>query len=79
MIAADESTADVTGTVLDASGAVIPGATVTLRQSAPRTIRTTVSNAAGRFALAALPVGSYRVEISSPGFFTLFANFSVKA
>jgi hypothetical protein len=73
------STADVTGTVLDASGAVIPWATVTLRQSAPRTIRTTVSNAAGRFALAALPVGSYRLEISSPGFLTLFANFSVRA
>ncbi|HZD78227.1 MAG TPA: MG2 domain-containing protein [Acidobacteriaceae bacterium] len=72
-------TANVTGTVLDAGGAVIPGATVTLRQSSPQTIRTAVSNAAGRFTLAALPAGSYRVEISAPGFRALFANIVIKA
>jgi hypothetical protein len=72
-------TADVTGTVLDASGAVISGATVTLRQSSLRTTRSTLTNAEGRFTLTALPAGSYRTEISSPGFLTLFANFSVKA
>jgi hypothetical protein len=53
-------TANVTVAVLDASGALIPGANVTLSQPSPRTIRTTVSNAAGRFTLAALPAGSYR-------------------
>jgi hypothetical protein len=72
-------TADVTGTVLDASGAVISGATVTLRQSSLRTTRSTLTNAEGQFTLAALPAGSYRTEISSPGFLTLFANFSAKA
>ena len=63
--------AEVSGKVLDPTGAVVPGATITLRQISTANTRTTHAAADGRFNLAALPPGSYRVEVSSPGFFDL--------
>ncbi|MFL6306018.1 MAG: MG2 domain-containing protein, partial [Candidatus Sulfotelmatobacter sp.] len=72
-------TANVTGTVIDVSGAIIPGATVTLRHLSSRATRTTLTNGAGRFTLAALPTGSYRAEFSAPGFLSLFGNLTVQA
>lgn len=60
----------ITGTVTDASGAVIPNATVVAinPNTGVRETRKTDSN--GRFSIN-LPTGQYRVEISSPGFNTL--------
>jgi len=63
--------AEVSGTVLDTSGAVVPGATITLHQISTANTRITHAAADGRFVLAALPPGGYRVEVSSPGFFDL--------
>jgi hypothetical protein len=60
--------AEVTGSVEDASGAVVPGATITLRQLATHDTRTAHSNAQGQFTLSGMPAGRYRIDVSSPGF-----------
>jgi A-macroglobulin TED domain/Alpha-2-macroglobulin family/MG2 domain/Carboxypeptidase regulatory-like domain/A-macroglobulin receptor binding domain/Alpha-2-macroglobulin bait region domain len=70
--------AEVSGTVLDPTGAVVPGATITLHQISTGDTRTAHAAADGRFVLAALPTGGYRVEISSPGFFDLSSGFTLK-
>ena len=60
--------AEITGTVLDMTGAAVPGTAVTAREISTGAERRTKSNAAGEFGLASLPPGSYRVELASPGF-----------
>lgn len=61
-------TGTVQGTVADPSGAVVPGAIVTAVQTATgvRTVRETTS--AGVYVLAALPPGTYTVEVTATGF-----------
>ena len=60
--------ATVNGTVYDATGAVIPGANVTLTQDASRETRVTVTNAEGYFAFPALLTGIYSLHIDAKGF-----------
>ena len=60
--------AEISGSVIDASGAVIPDATVRLGQSNRPGSRRTKTDAGGMFTLAALPPGSYEIEVSAPGF-----------
>ncbi|MGC2298314.1 MAG: MG2 domain-containing protein, partial [Acidobacteriaceae bacterium] len=60
--------AEITGTVNDASGAVIPQAVVTLQQIGQGAPRKTTTNAEGQFSVAALPVGKYDVRVTAPGF-----------
>ncbi len=59
--------AAIAGAVTDRTGAVIPGATVTVRTAEPNP-RTTKADAAGNFSFAGLSVGHYEVRIESPGF-----------
>ena len=70
--------AEVTGTVLDQTGATIPDATITLHQIDPANTRTAHSNATGQFYLAGLPSGRYRVEISALGFQSISREVSVQ-
>ena len=70
--------AEVSGTVVDASGAVVPGAMITLRQPFTATARITHAGADGQFALSALPPGRYRVEVSSTGFLNLSNEFTLQ-
>jgi hypothetical protein len=58
----------LSGTVYDASDAVVPNATVVLRDEATNATRETVSNGSGFFSLSAIQPGSYAVTISKPGF-----------
>jgi uncharacterized protein YfaS (alpha-2-macroglobulin family) len=60
--------AQVVGSVTDSSGAVIAGATVTLRQARKTDRRTAVTDASGAFTLVGLPASSYEIEISARGF-----------
>ena len=57
----------IRGRVQDASGAIVLGATVTAVNEARNETRSTTSGNAGAFALAELPPGEWRVEISAPG------------
>jgi hypothetical protein len=60
--------ATINGTVLDAAGAVIPGATVTVSNEATGQSRDTVTNGEGYFAFPALLTGSYALKIEAKGF-----------
>jgi len=58
----------LSGTVYDASNAVVPNAKAVLTDEATNTTRETVSNNGGFFSLSAIQPGSYKVAISAPGF-----------
>ena len=57
----------VTGTVVDQSQAIVPGATVLLQDEASGALRRTVSNTQGFFSITAIPAGTYTVTIESTG------------
>ncbi len=61
--AAAQDTGIVTGTVVDASGQVLPGATVALTNEATRDARTMVTNERGDFTFRAVPPGIYTVTV----------------
>src|SRR5579871_6873613 len=65
-----QATAQVSGTVRDASGAVLPGVQVTATQTDTGNARTAVTNDTGFYVLPSLPLGPYKVEASLPGFKT---------
>ncbi len=62
------NTATLSGTVTDSSGAVIPGATLTLENPATGLIRTEKSDQAGRFSFSFVPIGSYELSADQAGF-----------
>jgi hypothetical protein len=62
------STAQISGTVRDVSGGVLPGADVTAIHVNTGARRSVVTNETGAFALTNLPIGPYRLEVSLPGF-----------
>ena len=63
-----QSTAVLQGTVTDAKGAVLPNATVTAKNRSTSSERTTQTDSEGNYQFAALPVGSYTVEVKAQGF-----------
>lgn len=67
---AQTATGQINGTLTDASGAVIPGAKVTLSSDQTGLTRETESNATGDFVFPLLPVGVYSVTAETPGFQT---------
>ena len=60
----------ITGTVTDSSGAAIPGATVTVTNTATRGTRNTTTNAEGLYTFPAVPPGSYELKVELQGFKT---------
>ena len=60
--------ADVSGTVSDASGGVLKGASISLTQIDTGLVRDTTTGADGRFAVAGLPIGAYRLRVAARGF-----------
>jgi len=62
-----QSTATLRGTVTDSTGAVVAGASVLVQNQATGVENTTKTNEAGNYALPALPVGSYRVQVRANG------------
>src|SRR6266481_1486400 len=65
-----QSTAQLTGTVKDQSGAVLPVVEVTATQTATGSSRSVVTDETGSYVLTNLPVGPYRLEAALPGFRT---------
>lgn len=60
----------ITGTVRDTSGAVVPGAAITLTNQGTNVTTHTKSNAAGQYTLPYLQQGAYTVSVSASGFAT---------
>jgi len=65
-----QSTAQLSGTVRDQSGAVLPGVEVKATQTATGLERSVLTNATGSYILPNLPVGPYKLEASLTGFRT---------
>jgi hypothetical protein len=59
---------DLTGVVQDTTGAVIPGAAVTLTNVDTGAVRTDESNGAGEYSFNSLAPGSYKLEVAKAGF-----------
>ncbi len=70
-IIAQTSRGTVSGIVSDPTGAVIPGATVTLTGTGTGVTRTTTSNDEGFYRFDAVDLGSYSVDIAATGFGTV--------
>ncbi|GGA69648.1 hypothetical protein GCM10011507_21480 [Edaphobacter acidisoli] len=58
----------IVGTVHDATGAVVPGATVTVTSIATGAVSTRTTNESGDYEVPALRVGQYNVVVTHPGF-----------
>ena len=65
---AQAGTGTLTGRIVDAQGASIPGALVTVTEEATGAVRTTTSDVEGGFRLSGLPAGRYTVEVTLGGF-----------
>jgi iron complex outermembrane recepter protein len=60
--------APLEGTVADSKGGFIPKATVVVRNEANGRTKSADADASGHFSITGLPVGSYIVDVSAPGF-----------
>lgn len=58
----------ITGTVTDATGALVPGAVITIVSVETNMRRAFVSKSDGRYTSGPLPIGQYRVEAEKAGF-----------
>src|SRR5205807_3914649 len=58
----------ITGQITDSSGAAVPDAAVTLKNTSTAAVRRTVSTASGDYTFPSLPPGTYGVEAEKPGF-----------
>lgn len=60
----------ISGTVLDSSGALIAKATVKATQTDTGFTRVAITDPSGSYVLSSLPIGPYRIEVSASGFKT---------
>jgi Carboxypeptidase regulatory-like domain/TonB dependent receptor len=67
---AQSTTADITGTVTDSTGAILPHATVTLTNLGTKETRTAVSTDAGDYTFTLLNPGAYSITVTEDGFKT---------
>jgi len=67
---AQTATSRITGTVSDASGALVPGAMVTVRNEATGVAYTQPTTEAGLYGFSSLPVGTYTITVALAGFKT---------
>jgi hypothetical protein len=61
-------TARIKGTVTDPTGAVVPKAPVTVTNTQTGVVSTTTSNSSGDYIFATLPIGTYNISVTAPGF-----------
>jgi hypothetical protein len=65
---AQQLTGSISGTVKDTSGAVVPGADITVTKEGSGEVRRTVSNAEGYFTVASLFAGTFTLGVQAQGF-----------
>lgn len=68
LLRAQVATASVNGTVKDTSGALVPGASVVLRNVATNVQQSTVTNDAGNYVLVNIVPGRYTLKVTKQGF-----------
>ena len=69
-VSAQTSLATLRGKVTDEQGGVLPGVTVTARQTDTNLARSGVTNETGQFYLPSLPAGTYELTVELTGFST---------
>jgi hypothetical protein len=67
---AADTTAELTGTVKDSSGAVISNATLTLVNSATQSTQTATAHGDGSYVFSGLVIGTYQLRVQATGFST---------
>jgi hypothetical protein len=67
-LAAQSNTSALSGTVVDASGAMIPGADINIANTASGTTKSTKAKSKGDFSFEQLPPGTYEVKVKAAGF-----------
>ena len=65
---AQDVTASITGVVHDASGAVVPGATVRALNTGTNAEFTATTNTEGQYTIRTMPVGEYKLSVEATGF-----------
>lgn len=68
---AQEFRGTISGAITDPTGAVVPGATVEVKESSTGTTNRTVSDSAGQYVVPFLPPGKYTITVKRDGFETL--------
>ena len=68
LVFAQGSTATITGTVKDASGAVLPAVLVTVKHLETGLTRSAEADTSGSFSIPSLPVGAYEMTAEKMGF-----------
>src|SRR5687767_10091834 len=66
--AAQSTTGTILGIVKDSTGAVLPGATVSVVNEETNVTRLATTNSVGEFKVEFLPVGVYRIDVALEGF-----------
>jgi Carboxypeptidase regulatory-like domain len=69
----------VTGTVFDPSGAVVPSATVEIRNPVSGFDRTVTTNASGNFSIPNVPFNPYHLNVTSQGFAPYAQDIDVRS
>jgi hypothetical protein len=70
LVSAQTFRGSILGTVSDTSGAVLPGATVKVKNAGTGLERTSQTTAEGNYTISELPIGTYSVTVSQAGFQT---------
>ncbi|MGD0735009.1 MAG: carboxypeptidase-like regulatory domain-containing protein [Terracidiphilus sp.] len=65
---AQVDSASLSGVVQDQTGAIVPGAKVTIQNASTGVVRTSQSNGSGLFAFEAIPSGDYKLTVQQQGF-----------
>ena len=78
-VLAQSNSGTVAGTVSDPSGAVIPGATVTIANPVSQYSRTATTDKSGQYQFSNLPLNPYHLTVSAPGFSTSSRDVMVKS
>src|SRR5437764_9175741 len=65
---------EITGQVVDPSGAGVPGSAVSLTNTATNAVRQTNSNEQGLYTFPSVPPGAYNLKVEHQGFKTATSN-----
>jgi hypothetical protein len=76
---AQSAAGTIAGVVTDASGAVVPGATVTIENPVSGLSRSAATDAAGHYQFNNLPLNPYHLVVNAVGFATFTADVSVRS
>jgi len=69
----------INGTVTDATGAIVPGATISIHNPVSGYERTATSDSAGRYQFTNLPLNAYHMVVSEEGFASAVTDVEVRS